>query len=231
MGAVLHKEPAPLNSGPALERIVRTCLEKDPDQRFQTARDVKRALEWSLEDRSMAAQPAPTSKRRMALFAAILAAGVCLGGFSAWRFTANPEPQALLLDIALPEHRWIDPSYSVSPDGKSVAYVLAQSRLRTELIVRSLVSAQTKTLAAGVLSYPFWSPDGRSLGFFQDGRLKRVELAGGAAVDVCAAFAPRGGIWTEEGHIIFGGSGNALYRVPVSGGTATPYTILDDSKK
>src|SRR5207302_7554568 len=112
---------------------------------------------------------------------------------------------------------------ALSPDGRSVAFP-ASIDGTTTVWVRSLDSPSARSLPGTEgATFPFWSPDGRSLGFFAGDKLKRIDLAGGPATIVCGAPAPRGGSWGREGVIVFSAQASAgISPVPASGRSPKP---------
>jgi predicted Ser/Thr protein kinase len=236
IAAVLEREPAPLEVSPPLERVVRRALAKDPDQRFQNARDLKTALEWAMEPQ--AASAAKTTRRwQWIAAAALLAVGALAGG---WAIAPFRQPAAadrvLRLDISPPEGgRFVDWGNTVvggsalSPDGTIAAFVAAVNG-KTGLWVRAL-DGTTARLLPGTegAGNPFWSPDSKSIAFWAAGKLLRADLAGGPPVTICDSFLTLGAAWSN-GQIVFGSVGGGLLRVPPSGGTPSPLTRLDVSR-
>lgn len=238
IAAILNCEPAPLGpaGGPAspLERIVRRSLAKDPDQRFQTARDLKAALTWALDQ-----PPAPPSAkpgRRWWIAAATLVIGVLLGGWGVSRFRQPPaEARPYHLQINPPEgSRFIFGNMvgglALSPDGRAAAFVASGGR-KNGLWIRPVDGAAARLIAGTEdAAYPFWSPDSKSVAFFSGGKLLRVELAGGSTLAICDVAVPRGGVWSGDGRILYGGVSDGLFQVPASGGTPAPLTRLDAAR-
>jgi predicted Ser/Thr protein kinase len=182
IAAILDKEPAPLPDSPALERAVRTCLNKDPGQRFQTALETKRALAWAL------AQPAAVSARAGSLWWFALAAALAVGAIAGWAGSHFRQPAAegrsLRFDLDPPLHGRFtigagSGGLALSPDGRAATYV-ATAEGKNGLWVRALDGGSAQLLAGTEGAYsPFWSPDSKSIGFFAEGKLRRVDLAGG----------------------------------------------------
>jgi len=235
IAAILEREPAPLTVTPPLERIVRRSLAKDPDQRFQTARDLKAAMAWAME------QPPPSTaakpRGRWWIAAAILAIGI-LGGAFAVLYYRQPlaDDRVVRLQINPPEGSRFSfgnliGGIALSPDGRTAAFV-ASGNGKTGLWVRPL-DGTTSRMIAGTegAAYPFWSPDGKSLAFLAGGNLQRVDLAGGAPIAICALFEFRGGAWGSDGQILYGTTSSGLFRVPASGGTPSPLTALNASRR
>ena len=120
---------------------------------------------------------------------------------------------------------------ALSPDGSMLAIVAVDSLSKTRLMVRALSAPAMKELAGTEgATYPFWSPDSRSIGFFQSGKMKKIEAAGGPPVTICDAVEGRGGSWNQDGVIIFSGAGDPIYRVPAAGGAVAAVTKLDTSR-
>ena len=225
IGAILHTEPAPAPevTGP-VEPVLRRCLAKDPNDRWQTATDLKWALEHLREEKS--ATVSRTSRLAWAVAGACLLLAVVAtilwlrqpaAETRTWRLPVNPPPGA--------EFR---SGSAVSPDGRLLALV-ATTNGKASLWVRPLDSLSARELPGTEgASLPFWSPDSKSLGFFAAGKLKRIDVAGGAPQVLCDVSLPRGGTWSAEGVILFAPNTiTGLQRVPASGGIPTPATSLD----
>jgi Tol biopolymer transport system component len=229
IAAIIERDPAPLTIAPALERIVRRSLAKDPDQRFQTARDLKAALHWAMEH-----QPAPAPVRHWHWPAT--AALVMLAALAGWGVAHFRQPVAddrvVTLQIDPPEGaRFVFGSntggLALSPDGKTAAYVVSNNG-KNALWVRALDSTTARLLpGTEEASYPFWSPDSRSIAFFTTGKLKRVDLAGGSPLTICDSGVARGGAWSSDGQILFASLVSGLRQVPASGGTPSLLTAPD----
>ncbi|HMD71982.1 MAG TPA: protein kinase, partial [Bryobacteraceae bacterium] len=234
IAAILEREPLPLTAAPPLDRVVRRALAKDPDQRFQTARDLKAALTWALE------QPPPSAgvkkgRRWWWIAAAALVAIGALDGWSIAHFRQPPaDDRVFRLQIDPPEGGRFAfgvnvGGISISPDGRTAAFI-ATANGKTGLWIRPLDDT-TARLIAGTESaaYPFWSPDSKSVGFFAAGRLQRVDPAGGAPLTICSVGQDQGGAWSSDGQIVFGTLASGLSRVPASGGAPSPLTTVDAS--
>ncbi len=235
IAAILEREPAPLTVAPPLERIVRRSLAKDPDQRFQTARDLKAALTWALEHPVSPAAAKPG--RRWGIAGAILVIGCLLGGLAVSYFRRPPaNDRPYRLQINSPEGTCFTFGNSLgglalSPDGRTAAYV-ASGAAKRGLWVQSLEAGSARPIAGtDGAAYPFWSPDSKSIAFFVGSKMLRVDLSGGTPLKICDVSLPRGGAWTSDGRILFGQVAVGLYQVPASGGTPAPLTTMDTASR
>ena len=235
-------EVQPMNP-PALDHIVRSCFAKDPDDRIQTAHDLRLQLEWIAEGGSQAGVPVPIASYRRkqqrlawsltAIFGAV--AIVMTAGYV--REVMQPK-SVIRSSITAPEGARFDSvgmaagALQLSPDGKRAAFVASEEDGTNRVWVRSLdrVEATPLTSTDGA-TRPFWSADSRSIGFFADGKLKRVDAAGGPALALCDAFNGRGGTWNRDGVILFAPHFQSpIHSILDSGGTSTAVTELDPTK-
>ena len=241
IGSILKDDPPPISSvqpmtPPALDRVVKTCLAKDPDDRFQTAHDVKLQLQWIAEGGSAAGVAAPVAARRKSreklawgLFsiAALAAAGLAAILVARW-----PEPPRTVQSTLLPPGKSTFAHdagpMALSPDGRRIAFIANSSGVNM-LWVRPLSGLSAQALAGTEgASHPFWSPDSRFLGFFANGKLKKIEASGGPPQTLADAAIGRGGAWNREGVILFSpNSRDSIHRVSASGGDSSPVTKLD----
>jgi len=241
VAAILASDPQPISavqpmSPPALDRVVRTCMAKDPDERWQTAHDVKLQLQWIAEAGSKAGVPAPVAaKRRISqklAWAVAAAAAVVAIAFAIGFMLRAPKPvHPLRVSILPPEKRSFDPlSIALSPDGAKLAFVATAAGGAPQLWVRPLDSTAAQPLAGtDDAAFPFWSPDSRSLGFFAEGKLKIIEASGGAVQTLADAPQPRGGAWGADGTILYTpDAASVLLRIPAAGGT--PSRAAGDEK-
>jgi eukaryotic-like serine/threonine-protein kinase len=243
--AILEKEPEPIGTlqpltPPTLERAVKRCLAKEPDDRWQTARDLELELRWIAEGGSqVTAAPAATSnlpgaRSRIPGLAALLLGSAVLGSLAAWILKPSPAPAPRPVSrtvIALPPGQRIAgldrPALALSPDGSELAYVAIQSGTQ-QVFLRAMESLEARPVAGteGAVS-PFFSPDGQWLGFFADQKLKKVAVSGGAVLTLGDAADPEGASWSSQGTIAFAPSTvSALHQVPQGGGAAQPLTRL-----
>jgi Tol biopolymer transport system component len=244
--AILEKEPAPLTTvkpltPPALDHAIRHCLAKDPDERWQMARDLMLELKWIAEAGSQADVPAPVASHRKlrerlsqiaAGFMTLVAVAFAIGFVS--RAPKPPQPLRMTAETGVEGSLYTSELGSgtaavLSPDGKLLALLAAGADHKRQIYIRSLDQLQVTALfgtenARG----PFFSPDGQWLGFFADGKLKKVAIQGGAPVPLCDVPSGRGGSWSEDGAIVFAPDIRAaLLQVPSTGGTPQPLTTLD----
>jgi Tol biopolymer transport system component len=237
IGAILHTDPPPLSTlqplaPPALDRIVSRCLAKDPDDRWQTARDLMLELKWVAEH----AAPLEAAREReknwklgfmaaAALAVVVIAAAPFTVAYlrrapsddSLVRFSFSPPDGLTLTDV-----RTGGP-ITISPDGERLTFVASGSDGTQRLWVRPLDSVAAHALAGTEgAAYPFWSPDSRFLGFFAQGKLKKIQASGGPPQIICDATVPVGGTWNGDGIILFAaGAGHQLARVSAGGGMPT----------
>ena len=239
--AILAAEPPPISSvqplSPlALEATLKSCLAKDPDERLQTAHDVKLQIKWIQESASssrLAAAPPITRKPwdRLAWLVAGLPLLLLLGGAAAWWLRGRETPSAMYFNSSLP----FPAAYvALSPDGQTLALVAYSEQANKNVIWIHQVGSRGATVVPGTEGafYPFWAPNGRSLGFFADGKLKTIDVASGRSAQV-VADAPfgRGGSWNRDGVILFTPDAwSGLYRVSSSGGTPVAVTKPDVSQ-
>jgi eukaryotic-like serine/threonine-protein kinase len=251
--AILEKDPDPIATvqpltPPALEQIVRTCLAKDPDDRFQSAHDLKLQLQWIAAGGSQVGAPAVVSSRRKKT-ATVLTAATIAG----WLIAAALSVLLLiyagrLTSARQPVHTSIEPPAGfdffavtdgapvLSPDGQQVAFLVAKKGTSFtpsggSLYLLRLSTGESAPVAGaqGAL-FPFWSPDGKYLGFFSEGKLKKVPVGGGTVQILCDAPEGRGGSWNEQGTIIFAPRiAGSLQSVSDGGGTPVEITKAESS--
>jgi eukaryotic-like serine/threonine-protein kinase len=244
VASILALDPPPIESlqpmtPPALSRLVRSCLAKDPEDRYQTIHDVKlRLLEIAEGGSALPATAASasglTARSRIA-WAATLAALIIAIAAAAYFGYVQSRPRPVTRSYVLPPEKatfaisGLPTSPPViSPDGTRLAFV-ARANGRTMLYVRPVNSLTAQPLAGaeGGL-FPFWSPDSRYLGFFADNKLKRIDANGGPPQTLANAAFARGGAWGKQDVIVFSGVGaEYLMKVPAAGGTPEPATRLD----
>jgi Tol biopolymer transport system component/tRNA A-37 threonylcarbamoyl transferase component Bud32 len=242
--AILSKEPEPISAispmtPPSLDRLVKTCLAKDPEDRWQSARDVKNELAWIAQAGSQAGAPAVVVTRRRSREKLAWAASALLliAAAAAIVAAARSAKRAALLDqsvrtsVVLPEKTAVR-GVALSPDGRRLAFVARDSTGQSLLWVRALDSFTVQPLPGTENpSFPFWSPDSRYVAFFSEGKLKKIDASGGPPQAICEAPEGRGASWSREGVIVLAPVVDGpLFRVPASGGVATQLTKLDPKR-
>ncbi len=237
VASVMASEPKPITAiqptHPALlDQIIRTALAKNPDDRWQSAHDVSVQLRWigQVSDNIQTQQKSASSVLRVLPWAIALALLVVAGWLMTRGFNAQAPAAQLLRSSILPpsKNTFVAHNFAISPDGRHVAFVAFGEDGHTILWVHSLNSRRAQPLAGTDNAiYPFWSADSNAIGFFAEGKLKTVELGGGALRVLCDAPAGRGGTWNRDGTILFAPFViGPLRRIPASGGTPTVVTKL-----
>jgi eukaryotic-like serine/threonine-protein kinase len=219
-----------------LGHAVRRCLAQDPEDRWQSARDLKAELEWASEN-TRGEPPAPTLGRRGWLW--LIPTAVAMMALLAMALVYFKKPatnmRVLSATVLPPDKALFDPgtTASLSPDGTRMVFSATREGGKSQLWIRRLDGTEEQPLPGsddGVR--PFWSPDGRSVGFFAGGKLMRIEISGGAAVDVSDASLGQGGSWAPDGTIVFAPNGaSPLFRVPASGGQPVQVTSLNRTRE
>jgi serine/threonine protein kinase len=234
--AILNEDPPGIsqvvpNLPPALQRVVHRCLEKNPEQRFQSASDLAFALEALSDSGSSSTVPVEAARRRvwrpwLRVAAEVALLGIALTIFFALHTSENPGPQLQAAILPPPgEGFWANLTQpaAVSPDGKFLA-IIAMRNGQTQLWLRRLDASEAQPIAGGEgATSPFWSPDSRYIGFFASGKLKKVDISGGKVSDICPVGTfSLGGSWSPRGVIVFSTFADALKRVSDGGGTPEP---------
>jgi serine/threonine protein kinase len=243
IAAILERNPATIQpfAPPLLESIVMRCLAKDPDERWQTAKDLGQALRWIAEG---VPQPTGDSAVRVlhtahharrawiaaTIFGVIAALTTAVLVFTSFR-PKSPDVHAIRFVVSPPENASFTQSsafMAVSPDGHSLAFVASSNEGKFGLWIRSLDSLIAHQLSGVIGGQPFWSPDSRFLGFYAGGKLKKINVAGGVP-QTLADSEIQSGAWNRDGVILFKKPDGGLYQISMAGGPATPVTTPDPS--
>ena len=234
IAAIMREDPPPPSqvrglTSRGLDQIIRTCLAKNPDERFQSAHDVRIALQLlSTNGDGVSAATKEEARRRPWLMPMVVSLLVLLTMIAAaavlyrrpreesraYRFNIYPPPGSTFPSLGE------GGGVALSPDGRQLVFEATTPEGRAYLWLRALDSEVPQMLdGTEGAEYPFWAPDGRAIAFFADGKLKRMNVPDGPAQTICDAASGRGGAWNSEGVIIFASaSSGPLQRVPASGG-------------
>jgi Tol biopolymer transport system component len=254
IGAIMHANPPSVSaavpvSPPELDRLVQTCLAKDPEGRWQDLRDPLRELKWirtsGLAPRvtaSGSAKAVAVGSRAIAVSAGVVALAIVVGAWLITRSRAATDapvwaggPITLNIDnpegTAPPNEQGAISPPTVSPDGRTVAWV-SRGRDGSNIWIRRLDETTPRALAGtNGATYPFWSPDSRSLGFFAQATLKRTNVAGGSVQSLAATpLVALGGTWNAQDVIVFS-TRYGLFQIPAGGGPVTQVAALDRSRQ
>ncbi len=243
IASILKDQPAPISTiqvmtPPALDRVVRVCLEKDPEKRWQTAHDVALQLQWIAEGGSAAGVPRPVTRHRRTrergawVAAAVLGLAVIALGARDLTRPKPPEPRTVRFQIGAPAALSAVGMPKVSPDGRIIAFDATDSTGTTRIWIQPLDALTAHPLdGTDGTTRPTWSPDSRSLAFFAGKQLKRVDAAGGAVRVLLDGVQGSDCTWSPEGVILFDGtSGDSIRSVPAKGGVASPASRLDHAR-
>jgi serine/threonine protein kinase/Tol biopolymer transport system component len=253
MSAILREDPPDLAEtnkavSPALDRLVNHCLEKNPDERFHSARDLAFALEslsgstGGVSQTSAISAFALRSMKRREQMAWITAGVFLLGLLTVWMWAmylprTPKETRATYVALLRQEKTELptatNPGLAIAPDGRRLVMV-AVSEGNPRLWLYSFDSPKWQALPRTEgASFPFWSPDSRSIGFFAQGKLRKIEVASGLPTTLCDAPQGFGGTWSSDGVIVFAPNqlGTGLHRVSDGGGVATPVTTIDTKRQ
>jgi serine/threonine protein kinase/Tol biopolymer transport system component len=250
---ILETDPPPISSlqpvtPPALDRLVKKCMAKEPERRWQAASDVCDELKWIAGQGQVPQAATPASgdiakrgiRERLGWLVAACAILVAVALAAAVFYFRRPsaELKVVHFPVVSPEKQNLPANglgpnfFSVSPDGSKVAFVAVDANGHSQLWLRDFDSPTAQPLPGTEDAWgPFWSPDGRFVAFTA-GSLKKVPAAGGPAETITASPANFGGTWNRDGVILFSpGPGSPILRVPSAGGSPTPVTLIDLSQQ
>ena len=239
MSAIIATEPRPMRElvpiTPAtLEWIVTRCLAKNPDDRWQTVRDLRAALERILQEPA-----APESQKArasavpwiVAALAVLVAIGVAAWSAATLRRAPAGDARMFMSEFVAPTTPTGPPALrlSISPDGRRLAYTAPDASGRIALWVHSLDTLSTQPLPGTANAYaPFWAPDSRRLAFIADGKLKKIDISSGTITTICEATTGPPGTWNKDDVILFTGD-TGITRVAAAGGTPKPVLAVDET--
>ena len=243
IAAVLERQPdwaaLPDTMPPSICALLRRCLEKDPHVRLHDIADVRIEMDAAVEtdDPVARALRRRRARNRVLMLGSIIAIGaasVVVG----WLLRAaivkeRSIPRGMRSTWRLPPGAVLDSPPIVSPDGQHLAFTVSTNGQPTRLWIRTLSTLDARLIPATEgAAHPFWSPDGRTLGYFARGRLMKVAIGGGAPVEICSASAGLGGTWSGNGIILFAPDriDAGLVQVSANGGAVQPATLLDGTQ-
>jgi eukaryotic-like serine/threonine-protein kinase len=217
LAGILKSEPPwdalPRDTPAAIRRLLRRCLQKDRQQRLQHIGDARLEIDEARGATAPehAAVPVGTLRRPLLWIAATTAAALAIGVVAGRQFSIAPEAPELRLEISAPVGMLTH--FAISPDGRSIVYARTGRR---GLVVREFDDSSPRALTGTEgAEYPFWSPDGRSLGFFANNKLQRVESDGGTPQALATVITPAGGTWNRDGVILYVPNDNGgVFQVP-----------------
>jgi serine/threonine protein kinase len=229
LAAVLKSEPDLSTVPPQVRRLLKRCLEKDPTKRLRDIGDA-----WDLLDKVIQAPPAapPPAKPRWRWPAAAAVCALTAAALALLYFRKAPPASPVVRTTMLPpENASLDArTVSVSPDGRRIAFSAESSDGKTQLWIRPLDSLTAQPLAGTEgATYTFWSPGGNSVGFMANGKLNRIDAAGGPVLtlaDVPSGLNGASASWSPKGYIVFNGADHALHKIPAAGGPGAIATTL-----
>ena len=227
IAAVLTREPDLTLIPSRIRPLLTACLEKDPRKRLRDIGD------WRRQITEPTIEPARHTKLSWVIAGIAAAVGLAVAVVH-FRETPPPQSAPMRFQIPAPEKAdFAEMGMAISPDGSRLAFIARRDGGQPMLWVRPLDSLEAHALAGteGAIYVPFWSPDGRSIGFTTEGKLKRIEASGGPPQSLCQLAANlNGGSWSRDGAIIFGDYNGGLLQVPQSGGVPVRLTTTDESQ-
>jgi serine/threonine protein kinase/Tol biopolymer transport system component len=244
VGQILAVDPPSVSTlrpetPPGLDRVIRICLDKDPDERMQTAHDLKLELQRIAEAPTVATQAATDGPSRGSWLAwaaaGMLAIAVIVVGLAYWQTLRAP--MASVHSYVLPPDKsdfnflanWSGPVV-ISPDGRRIAFVAKKPGGSDDMLWVQPLNSPTAQPMAGTefAGYPFWSYDSRYVGFFANGKLQKIDANGGPPQTLCSVNGARGGSWNQDNVILFTPNTNTgIFKVSAAGGTPVPVTTPD----
>jgi serine/threonine protein kinase len=244
LAAVLKEEPdwsiLPPETPLCIRELLRRCMKKDPKQRLQSIGDARITIEEALSGAPQDALPIAVELVRPPLWRRVLpwvVAAACLVAASiatvAYLDRREEMLPSLRLTIDPPHDAQFGTGFALSPDGTRLVFAATSNGKQQMLWMRPLASLQAQPIPGTEQGdFPFWSPDGKSIGFFASGKLKRLDLGTGSVQNLCPIGDPRGGAWSFDGTIVFSSEVNTpLMKIPATGGMPVPATAFDPSRQ
>ena len=237
IAAILEREPEwsalPAHTPAGIRQLLRRCLDKDPNRRLHDIADARIEIDDVQSDRQQDRRVAPApagSRRRLAWASALALITLIAAAIGMWALRPVPTAPEVRFEINTPPT--VDPSLAISPDGLKIIFV-ARSAGQSQLWLRSLDSPSARPLPGTErASSPFWSPDSRSIGFFADEKLKRMDIAGGSIQTLASALVAFGGAWNSDGTIVFSTNpGRPIVRVSAGGGESSAATRFESPQQ
>src|SRR5262249_33943048 len=237
LASVLAREPnlalLPANLNPKIPELLRRSLEKNPKHRWYAVGDLRLEIEAALTSPTVTASAGPaaatTHKRRAWLAWGVAALAIVAFAVLLARDLSRSEPPEVHLQVVTPPTADAT-SLAISPDGRKLVFVGSNER-RTQLFLRALDSVNIQALSGTEgATLPFWSPNSRSIGFFADSKLKRIDLQGGRVQELTSALLPGGGTWNQDDVILFNPRAiSGISRIAAVGGPVVEVTHRDSS--
>ena len=240
IAAILDRDPPAMSTlqpttPSSLERVIRKCLAKDPDARWQSAGDLLEELKWiadgTLGDPGPQQAGKPRRQRAFAVWAMVSTMLLIVALIVIGVLIVRPQAEGDEIRFEVPVPNISNPrEIKISPDGRWLAFT-ASTDAGTALFLRRFESTTPELLnGTDGASSPFWSPDSREIGFFSRGRIKKISVTGGSVQNICNAPNLAGGTWNADGVIVFSSAG-VLNRTTSAGGEARPISVRDESKQ
>ena len=240
IAAILEHEPEwsrlPPATPPRVHRVLRRCLQKDSRRRLRDIGDARLELE---DETNAPAAPAVSGQSwttLLAVIAAVIVTAVVTAAFVVWLRGTPAATTPMTFTFSPPANEAFAPVSAAvpSPDGRRIAFVTRQRSGAGAIWIRAIDATSPQRVAGteGAAGTPFWSPDGRYLGFVAAGRLKRVDPAGGPALTICSVQGYLGAAWGRDNIIVLAPANRtSLHRVSAAGGTPEPITVLNSERR
>jgi len=231
IAAILDRQPEwsvlPAATPIPIRRLLRRCLAKNVSQRLADIRDGLLEIDDARTGHHHHKETLPAARPRLERLAWVAAVvlGATIGAVATWtaRSTiSSPDPIVARFDVQTPPTEDAT-SFALSPDGRHLVFVANTEAGDAQLWLRSLDRTSARPLPGTTgATFPFWKPDSQEVGFFADGKLRRIDINGGVPQDITDVMAGRGASWNVDDIIIFANAAtDDLYRVPAAGGSSS----------